>query len=107
MNAAFVTTAVCYLTILIEVAFPWFVATRYGRIRELGIALVELMHVGIMIGMGLVVFGLIMIGADLAILRDGDYRALHRWSGRLLRWNSGTRATAEPVAVDIADVGAD
>lgn len=107
MNMSFVTTVTCYVAILIEIAFPWFVATRHRRVRELGVALVELMHVGILVGMGLVVFGLIMIGADLAVLTDGDYRAFRRWCGRLARPRSAVQARTEPAPGDLAELGAD
>jgi len=55
---------------------------------------IEAMHLGIMVCMGLVCFGLLMIGADFTCLRDEDYRSLYlralkirdevvaRWRGR-------------------------
>jgi hypothetical protein len=45
------------------------------------------MHPGIVIFMGLVAFGLIMIGADGACLRDDDYRALRRYA--ISAWRRG------------------
>ncbi|MFD1271345.1 hypothetical protein ACFQ51_03345 [Streptomyces kaempferi] len=36
------------------------------------------MHLGIMTCMGLVCFGLLMIGADCTCLRDHDHRAIER-----------------------------
>jgi hypothetical protein len=78
MNNAMLTTMASYVTVALEVLFPWIALTRNGWLRKIGVGMVECMHVGIMIGMGLVVFGLIMIGADMAVLRDADYDMLTR-----------------------------
>ena len=88
MRNAFATTAVCYVTIVIEVGFPFLIASRRAYLRKLEVLLIEGMHFGIIFGMGLVPFGLIMLGADFACLRDDDYRSLvpyARRAGELVR----------------------
>jgi hypothetical protein len=95
MGNPYLGTATCWLTLIIEVGFTFCVLSARPWLREVNIALVEGMHAGIMAFMGLVTFGLIMIGADSACLRDDDYRALHRYARSL--WNHA-RATARPAA---------
>jgi hypothetical protein len=73
-----VTTAVTYGTLVLEIAFPVIVMARRRLVREVGVISAEAMHVGIIVTMGLVRFGLIMIGADAVCLRDEDYRSLRR-----------------------------
>src|SRR5581483_8951215 len=78
MRNAYATTTVSYVTIVIEIAFPFMIVAGRPVLRRLEVFLIEGMHVGIIVGMGLVPFGLIMIGADFACLRDDDYAALSR-----------------------------
>jgi hypothetical protein len=82
MRNAYMTTTVCYVTMAIEVAFPFLILSRKAWLRELEVLLIEGMHVGIIVGMGLVPFGMIMLGADFACLRDGDYRSLVAYAER-------------------------
>jgi hypothetical protein len=81
MNDAYISWIVCYFTIISEVLVPFIVWTRLSYLRKSIIVMLEGMHLGIMAFMGLVPFGLIMLGADSLVLADGDYektaRALH------------------------------
>jgi hypothetical protein len=95
MRNAFATTAICYTTIVIEVGFPFLIASRRAWLRKLEVLLIEGMHAGIIVGMGLVPFGLIMLGADSACLRDDDYRSLVVYAQRAREWLSRS-APAEP-----------
>jgi hypothetical protein len=52
-------------------------------LRKLNTLAIEGMHAGIMVFMGLVCFGLIMLGADSVCLRDSDYHSLHRFAAAL------------------------
>ncbi|MDH6109251.1 hypothetical protein P3T36_000023 [Kitasatospora sp. MAP12-15] len=83
MSSAFLGTAICYFTIFTELAFPFAVLSARPWVRKTNTLAIEAMHLGIMACMGLVCFGLLMIGADCACLRDEDYRALYRWAARL------------------------
>ncbi|MER6129384.1 hypothetical protein ABT173_43890 [Streptomyces sp. NPDC001795] len=78
MSNAFVTTAVCYLTIFAELALPFAILSARPWVRKTNTLALEAMHLGIMACMGLVCFGLLMIGADCTCLRDEDYRSLAR-----------------------------
>jgi len=94
MSSAFLGTAVCYFTIFTELAFPFAVLSARAWVRKTNTLAIEAMHLGIMVCMGLVCFGLLMIGADFTCLRDEDYRSLYlralkirdevvaRWRGR-------------------------
>lgn len=82
MSNAFVGTAVCYFTIFTELAFPFAVLSARAWIRKANTVAIESMHLGIMVFMGLVCFGMLMIGADFACLRDEDYRSMYRWARR-------------------------
>ncbi|KPH96890.1 hypothetical protein [Streptomyces mirabilis] len=78
MNNAFVGTALCYFTIFIELALPFAILSARPWIRKANTVALEGMHLGIIACMGLVCFGLLMIGADCTCLRDEDYRSLAR-----------------------------
>jgi hypothetical protein len=78
MSNPYLGTAVSYFTTFIEVAFPFAIISRRAWMRKLETFALEGLHLGIMAFMGLVCFGLIMIGADLVSLTDDDYRSL--WS---------------------------
>jgi hypothetical protein len=80
MNNAFVGTAITYFTVFTELAFPFAVLSVRGWVRKSVILAIEGMHLGIMVFMGLVCFGLLMIGADSVCLRDDDYRTLRRYA---------------------------
>jgi hypothetical protein len=82
MDNAFLGTGICYFTVVIELAFPFAVLSNRAWLRKANILAIESMHAGIMAFMGLVCFGLLMIGADSVCLRDDDYLSLHAWARR-------------------------
>jgi hypothetical protein len=89
MNNAYLGTAICYFTIFIELAFPFAILSSRAWVRKSVTVSVELLHLGIMVFMGLVCFGLLMIGADCACLRDEDYRSLWARARRLSTATAG------------------
>lgn len=78
MSQPFLGTAVAYITIIIEIAFPFAVLSRRAIIRKAEILFIEGMHFGIIAFMGLVCFGTIMLAADFAVLRDEDFLTMRR-----------------------------
>ncbi|MEV6509947.1 HTTM domain-containing protein [Streptomyces sp. NPDC051642] len=68
----------CYLTVLVQVAFPF---VLFGRLKYPVLTMLLGMHLGIAALMGLPLFSSAMIIADAAFLPDRFYRAL----GQLLR----------------------
>ncbi|GAA0926398.1 hypothetical protein [Streptomyces rhizosphaericus] len=78
MSNAMLSTAISYFTVFVELALPFAILSARPWIRKANTLALEGMHVGIMAGMGLVCFGLLMIGADCACLRDDDYRSIAR-----------------------------
>lgn len=61
-----------YATWIFQIAFPFAIGMR-REVRVLTLAIALAFHVSIAVVMGLPVFGLLMIAADLALLGDGDY----------------------------------
>jgi hypothetical protein len=57
---------------------PFAILSARSWIRKANTLALEGMHLGIMTCMGLVCFGLLMIGADCTCLRDEDYRSIAR-----------------------------
>jgi hypothetical protein len=118
MSSAFVGTAICYFTVATELAFPFAVLSARPWIRKGNTLAIEAMHLGIMAFMGLVCFGLLMIGADCACLRDEDYRAMYRkvldlrerltgwWWSRAVTAARLPKAAPVPSAARVADVAA-
>jgi hypothetical protein len=80
VNNPYLGTVICWATIVIEVGFAFSVLSVRPWLRKANILLIEGMHMGIIIFMGLVTFGLIMIGADSVCLRDDDYRTMRRYA---------------------------
>jgi len=76
MGNAYLGTAVSYATIFMELAFPFALLSSRAWLRKANTLALEAMHLGIAAFMGLVCFGLLMIGADCVCLRDEDYRSL-------------------------------
>jgi len=93
MNNAYLGWAVNYFTIIAEIAVPFVIWSRRAAIRKLVTVSLEGMHIGIMALMGLVTFGLIMIGADSLILNDHDYRTIQ---ARIRSANSTVRQLFGP-----------
>jgi hypothetical protein len=112
MGNAIVGTAVCYFTIFIELALPFAILSARPWVRKANTVALEGMHVGIMAFMGLVCFGLLMIGADCTCLRDDDYRSLARRfrsvKERILRrgWSPLPARGMTPVAMTAGQDGA-
>ncbi|MER7689145.1 hypothetical protein [Streptomyces sp. NPDC097610] len=78
MGNAYAGTAVSYFTIFTELALPFTILSARAWVRKANTLALEGMHLGIMACMGLVCFGLLMIGADCTCLRDEDYRSLKK-----------------------------
>ncbi len=76
MSNAYIGWAVSMFTIVFEIAVPFIIFTHRAWIRKAVTVSLEGMHLGIMACMGLVAFGLIMIGADSILLTDRDYHGL-------------------------------
>jgi hypothetical protein len=112
MSNAIVGTAICYFTILIELALPFALLSARPWVRKTNTLALEGLHVGIMAFMGLVCFGLLMIGADCTCLRDDDYRSLARRfrtvKDRLLSggWSPLATRGITPVAMTAGQDGA-
>ncbi|MER5730200.1 hypothetical protein ABT084_17975 [Streptomyces sp. NPDC002138] len=104
MTNAYVTTAVSYFTIFIELALPFAILSARGWVRKANTLALEGMHLGIMALMGLVCFGLLMIGADCTCLRDEDYESLGaRVGGFASRFLPRGRATEPSGPSPVAD----
>jgi len=99
MNNLWLGWFVSTFTIVVECAVPFVIVTRRRWLREMVVAGLESMHVGIIVCMGLVAFGLIMIGADFTLLKDSDYRNLGA-RARRIRHRRGPAATTPPAAGD-------
>ncbi|MBJ7291752.1 hypothetical protein [Williamsia sp.] len=97
MNNLWLGWFVSTFTIVVECAVPFVIVTRRRWLREMVVAGLESMHVGIIVCMGLVAFGLIMIGADFTLLKDSDYRNLGA-RVRRIRQRRRRAATGTPVA---------
>jgi hypothetical protein len=99
MDNLWVGWLVSTMTIVFECAVPFIVFTQRRWLREIVIAGLESMHVGIIVFMGLVAFGAIMVGADFALLKDDDYRSLGATAGALRSWvgtHSARRSHPQP-----------
>lgn len=96
MNNAFLGTAVSWFTVVIELGFTFSVLSSRAWLRKVNILMVEGMHVGIMVFMGLVTAsrGLWAVPPFAAWLALGDRRA--RRIASVLR-APGIRIAAEVV----------
>ncbi|GAA2488005.1 HTTM domain-containing protein [Streptomyces gobitricini] len=74
--------AACYLTVLLQVAFPF---VLFGRLKYPVLGMLLTMHVGIAVLMGLPLFSAAMIVADAVFLPDRFYRALGQRCRRAFR----------------------
>ncbi len=79
-------TAACYLTVLLQVAFPF---ALFGRLKYPILVMLLTMHVGIAVLLGLPLFSAAMIVADAVFLPDRFYR-----SAGLIRWRAARRTGA-------------
>ncbi|WP_051742249.1 HTTM domain-containing protein [Streptomyces xylophagus] len=81
----------CYLTVLLQVAFPF---VLFGRLKYPVLTMLLGMHLGIAVLMGLPLFSGAMILADAVFLPDRFYRALGRLRRRTGRRTHSTEAEA-------------
>lgn len=107
MSQPFIGTVTSYMTILIELAFPFAILSSRAWIRKANVLMIETMHLGIIAFMSLVCFGIIMIGADCSVLTDQDFRDLHERArdllARIQRGRSrvvGEQRLAEPAGIN-------
>jgi hypothetical protein len=70
----FISAAIAYFTMAVEVSYPFLVWSRRGRWVALAGAL--LLHSGTIVFMGLVFFGITMIAYQAILLSDDQYRLL-------------------------------
>ncbi|GAA3911335.1 HTTM domain-containing protein [Streptomyces lacrimifluminis] len=83
----------CYLTVLLQVAFPF---VLFGRLKYPVLTMLLGMHLGIAVLMGLPLFSGAMIIADAVFLPDRFYRALGRlWQRTAQGAGSGKTAEAD------------
>jgi hypothetical protein len=99
MGHMWVSLAASYVTIAAQLCAVPAVFSSRPWFRKLVFSVIAVMHVGIMFGMGLFAFALIMLAADTSILKDSDYRMVRRWLDRQLVsrpaavwWRSGRAA---------------
>ncbi|MEV7343885.1 HTTM domain-containing protein [Streptomyces sp. NPDC093544] len=90
----------CYLTVLLQVAFPF---VLFGRLKYPVLTMLLGMHLGIAVLMGLPLFSGAMIIADAVFLPDRFYRSLERLWRRAGRATDGGKmrlsTRGEPVLV--------
>jgi hypothetical protein len=83
-----------------QVAFP-FLLFLNPHTRRLAVVMGFTFHVGIALVLGLVTFSLFMTSVDLALMGDGEYRAIGRFLARQRqRWFPRSPSPAAPVAVE-------
>ncbi|SED91930.1 Vitamin K-dependent gamma-carboxylase [Streptomyces sp. 3213] len=81
----------CYLTVLVQVAFPF---VLFGRLKYPVLTVLLGMHLGIAALMGLPLFSGAMITADAAFLPDRFYQSLGRLWRRTSRWPDAWKTVA-------------
>jgi hypothetical protein len=84
MSQPFIGTATSYATVVIELAFPFAIVSSRAWLRKTNVLMIEAMHLGIIVFMGLVCFGIIMLAADCAVLNDRDFTELREWARTVL-----------------------
>ncbi|MEU9083724.1 hypothetical protein [Streptomyces sp. NPDC048357] len=109
MDSVVLTTLVTYFTIVVQLLVLPAAFTSRRRLREGVVLGIAGMHIGIMAGMGLMSFGLVMMAVDAVILRDADYEALFRrvrpWRERLAarrEREAPTDKAEEPAAKELS-----
>ena len=70
-----VTSVGTYATVLFQV---WFPMAMFSRFKQLWVLIGMAMHIGIAVTMGLWMFSAVMIGLDLMLISDEEYRAIGR-----------------------------
>ena len=84
----------CYLTVLLQVAFPF---VLFGRLKYPVLAMLLGMHLGIAVFMGLPLFSGAMIVADAVFLPDRFYRAVGERARRMV--GRGSESVAVPASL--------
>ncbi|WP_338897048.1 HTTM domain-containing protein [Streptomyces sp. TG1A-60] len=87
------TAIACYLTVLLQVAFPF---VLFGRLKYPVLTMLLGMHLGIAVLMGLPLFSGAMIIADAVFVPDRFYRSLGQLWRRTGRWTHAREAEAPP-----------
>lgn len=88
-------TVAGYLTVLVQVAFPF---ALFGRLKYVVLVMLLSMHLGIAVLMGLPLFSGSMVIADAVFLSDRFYMSLGRRARRLVRRSGPASAdTSHPV----------
>jgi hypothetical protein len=104
MHNSVAVTVATYLTVLVQAMVVLLIVSRRLWLRELVLLLVIGLHVGIMMTMGLVSFGLFMIAADATLLSDVDYRRtigrIRDLASRLRRTPATPTGAPEPAQVN-------
>jgi hypothetical protein len=72
----------CYLTVLVQVAFPF---SLFSKLKYIVLAILIGMHLGIAVVMALPIFSAVMVLADAVFLPDRFYRWAARTARRVLR----------------------
>lgn len=98
-RSAFVVTALSYVTVAFQVAFP-FLLFLNPHTRRLAVVMGFTFHLGIALVLGLITFSLFMTSVDLALMGDEEYRAIGRFlvrqRQRFFSRQSNSAALAEP-----------
>ncbi|MDI3285980.1 HTTM domain-containing protein [Polyangium sp. 15x6] len=85
--SAFVVTALSYVTVAFQIAFPFCVAL-HARARRVVLVMAIGFHLGVAMFMGLVTFAAFMIAADLLFVPEEDFARIGRGLKRLRGWLS-------------------
>ncbi|GAB3558892.1 HTTM domain-containing protein [Spelaeicoccus albus] len=87
VSGGFMVGVVTYFSVFIQIFFPLLLLVRWTRV--IGLLGILAMHVGIGLFMGLGLFSLTMVAADVIFISDRTYAAVERWCAprvvRLLR----------------------
>src|SRR5690606_40323374 len=73
-ESEFLLVLLSYATVIFQVSFPFLLLNRITKLIAVGCAV--LFHGGIALFMGLIGFSWIMIGSELILLTDKDYRLI-------------------------------
>jgi hypothetical protein len=87
-----IATAGAYSTMLFQI---WFPLALFSRFKLAFVAVAMLFHIGIAVTMGLLTFSIVMVGADLSVIDDGEYADLKRRVASFRRAAAAAAATAD------------
>lgn len=77
VHNGFMVGVVTYFSVFIQIFFPLLLLVRWTRV--IGLLGILAMHVGIGLFMGLGLFSLTMVAADVIFISDRTYAAIERW----------------------------